>query len=376
MQVDGQLAESDTSPKNIWSAFLSLLFACVLFLAFGLLGLAVGVLLYQIIIAPPKRLTIILLVIWDVLIFVSCGYLALTQIGADMVLKQSKELLLVLVACGVIFQAMLSQYQLSRTSRSKDVAYKSALAAVLTVVATAGLGDAFYGVQVPLSVLAVFALLFFTLSILLRLFVAPSFSDITKRMLDVGISMAIMIIFMPILVVIGICVLVSGRPVFFSHERVGLNGKKFKCYKFRSMMPNAQELLDELLLNDPAAREEWNREFKLKNDPRVTKIGHFLRKTSLDEIPQLWNVLKGEMSLVGPRPITEKELDKYKTSARHYLKTKPGLTGLWQISGRSDISYGERVTLDRWYAKNWSVMSDLAILLKTVQVIKNRKGAY
>lgn len=376
MQVDGQLAESDTSPKNIWSAFLSLLFACVLFLAFGLLGLAVGVLLYQIIIAPPKRLTIILLVIWDVLIFVSCGYLALTQIGADMVLKQSKELLLVLVACGVIFQAMLSQYQLSRTSRSKDVAYKSALAAVLTVVATAGLGDAFYGVQVPLSVLAVFALLFFTLSILLRLFVAPSFSDITKRMLDVGISLAALMVLAPFVVAISLAVLKTGRPIFFGHDRVGLDGKAFRCYKFRSMVPNAREVLQDLLEKDSGAREEWERDFKLKNDPRITHLGQFLRRTSLDEIPQLWNVLKGDMSLVGPRPITHDELKKYGKSAKHYLKTKPGITGLWQVSGRNDIDYETRVGMDRWYSKNWTVMSDLFILVKTVRVVFGRSGAY
>ena len=114
----------------------------------------------------------------------------------------------------------------------------------------------------------------------------------------------------------------------------------------------------------------------MKNDPRITQTGHFLRRTSLDEMPQLWNVIKGEMSLVGPRPITEKELIKYKTSARHYLKTKPGLTGLWQISGRSDVSYDERVTLDRWYAKNWSVLSDLAILIRTGIVVFKRAGAY
>ena len=149
-----------------------------------------------------------------------------------------------------------------------------------------------------------------------------------------------------------------------------------KCYKFRSMVPNAQEALEGLLDKDPSAREEWDREFKLKNDPRITQTGHFLRRTSLDEMPQLWNVIKGEMSLVGPRPITEKQLIKYKTSARHYLKTKPGLTGLWQISGRSDVSYDERVTLDRWYAKNWSVLSDLAILIRTGIVVFKRAGAY
>ena len=375
MLVDGQITESNRSPRSFWKSVFNLLLISALVLSFGLLGLAVGV-LYQVIIAPPKRLTIILLVIWDVLIFVFCGYFALVQVGADMVLNASKELLFVLVACGVIFQAMLSQYQLADSPKSKEVTYKSALAALLTVVATAGLGDAFYEVRIPPAPLATFAFLFFVLSILLRLFVAPSFSDITKRMLDVGVSLATMLIFMPLLVAIGICIFFSGKPVFFGHERIGLNGKKFKCYKFRSMVPNAEEVLDELLLNDPIAREEWNREFKLKNDPRVTKIGCFIRKTSLDEIPQLWNVLKGEMSLVGPRPITEQELNKYRKSAKYYLRTKPGLTGVWQVSGRSDIEYEVRVGMDRWYANNWSVVSDLTILIKTVVVLIKRKGAY
>ena len=376
MLVDGQIASSDKAPRRVIRSILNIFLACALFLTFGLLGLAVGVLAYQIVIAPPKRLTIILLVIWDVLIFVFCGYFALVQVGADMVLGSSKEMLFVLVACGVIFQAMLSQYQLVAPTKSKEVTYKSALAALLTVVATAGLGDAFYEVQIPPVSLATFAFLFFVLSILLRLFIAPSFSNITKRMLDVGISLAIMLTFMPLLVVIGICVLASGKPVFFSHERVGLNGKKFKCYKFRSMVPNAQEVLAEVLAVDPVAREQWDKEFKLKDDPRITKTGRFLRKTSLDEIPQLWNVLVGEMSLVGPRPITEKELMKYNKSARHYLKIKPGLTGLWQVSGRSNLDYDDRIVMDRWYAKNWSVISDIAILLKTILVVAKRDGAY
>lgn len=375
MPIDGQLTKLNTPTRSFWRLPLYVLLVCALFLAFGLLGLAVGV-LYQVIIAPPKRLTIILLVIWDILILAFCGYFALVQIGTDMLLSQSKELLFVLVACGVIFQAMLSQYQLVKESKSKQVAYKSAIAALFTVIAAAGFGSVFHGMQIPPLALAVFALLFFVLSILLRLFVAPSFADMTKRMLDIGLSLAALMLLIPLFVMISFCVLSTGRPIFFAHERIGLSGKKFGCYKFRSMVTNAQEVLDELLASDPEALAQWQKGFKLKNDPRVTGVGHFLRRTSLDEMPQLWNVLKGDMSLVGPRPITETELIMYKTSARHYLKTKPGLTGVWQISGRSDMSYEERVTLDRWYARNWSVISDLGIILKTTVIIIKRRGAY
>ncbi|RVT22944.1 sugar transferase, partial [Escherichia coli] len=145
---------------------------------------------------------------------------------------------------------------------------------------------------------------------------------------------------------------------------------------FRSMVVNSKEILDELLKNDPKAKEEWDATFKLKNDPRITKIGAFLRKTSLDELPQLLNVLKGEMSLVGPRPIINAELERYNDQVDYYLLSKPGMTGLWQVSGRSDVDYDTRVYLDAWYVKNWSMWNDIAILLKTVIVVLKKDGAY
>jgi undecaprenyl-phosphate galactose phosphotransferase len=168
----------------------------------------------------------------------------------------------------------------------------------------------------------------------------------------------------------------SGKQVIFAHERVGRNGKSFGCLKFRSMVPNAQQRLDELLASDPIAKQEWEREFKLRNDPRITPIGNFLRKTSLDELPQLWNVLKGEMSLVGPRPVIQEEIERYGVSAAYYFKAKPGLTGLWQVSGRNDVDYDSRIDLDVWYVQNWSMLKDLIILLRTVKVVLGRGGAY
>ena len=142
------------------------------------------------------------------------------------------------------------------------------------------------------------------------------------------------------------------------------------------MHVDSQRLLQELLAEDPSAREEWERDFKLKDDPRITKVGKFIRETSIDELPQLINVLKGEMSLVGPRPIIQEELDRYGDYQQFYLRVRPGITGLWQVSGRSDTSYEERVGLDVWYTQNWSLVYDVAILVKTIDVVFARRGAY
>ena len=166
-------------------------------------------------------------------------------------------------------------------------------------------------------------------------------------------------------------------PVFFAHTRIGKDGKPFPCFKFRSMVVNSQEMLQKYLVKNPAAREEWERDFKLKDDPRVTPIGKFLRSTSLDELPQIFNVLRGEMSLVGPRPVIQEELDKYYgETAKLYCTVKPGITGLWQVSGRSDIGYDERVALDATYIKYRSMWGDIVILWKTIGVVLMKKGAY
>jgi undecaprenyl-phosphate galactose phosphotransferase len=205
---------------------------------------------------------------------------------------------------------------------------------------------------------------------------ARRFPQMIKRLFDLVVSISVLILGLPVLLWIAIKVLASGRPIFYGHERVGKHNKSFPCYKFRTMAPNADELLRDLLANDAEARSEWERDFKLKNDPRVTSIGKFLRKTSLDELPQLWNVLKGEMSLVGPRPVVAAELERYGNQCHYYLEARPGVTGLWQISGRNDVSYDTRVYLDAWYVKNWSLFNDIVILLRTVKVIFKQDGAY
>ncbi|HCD3631081.1 TPA: undecaprenyl-phosphate galactose phosphotransferase WbaP, partial [Klebsiella pneumoniae] len=183
-----------------------------------------------------------------------------------------------------------------------------------------------------------------------------------KRLFDIIASIAIIILLSPVLLYICRQVKKDGGPAIYGHERIGKDGKPFKCLKFRSMVTNSKDVLNELLQNDPEAKREWDTTFKLKNDPRITKIGAVLRRTSLDELPQLFNVLKGEMSLVGPRPIITAELERYNEEVDYYLLSKPGMTGLWQVSGRSDVDYETRVYLDAWYVKNWSMWNDIAIL--------------
>jgi exopolysaccharide production protein ExoY len=169
---------------------------------------------------------------------------------------------------------------------------------------------------------------------------------------------------------------VDGAPLTFAHYRVGLGGQLFRCFKFRSMVRNSAEVLAELLRTDPQAREEWDRDQKLRNDPRVTGIGHFLRKTSLDELPQLFNILRGEMHFVGPRPVTVGELRRYGSRKRHYLSVKPGLTGLWQVSGRNNTTYEQRVEFDSEYVERRSPWFDSWILMRTVKVVITRDGAH
>ncbi|MBT0723497.1 undecaprenyl-phosphate galactose phosphotransferase WbaP [Rosenbergiella sp. S61] len=201
-------------------------------------------------------------------------------------------------------------------------------------------------------------------------------SRILKRCFDIFASIMIILMLSPILLFISRKVKKDGGPAIYGHERIGKNGIPFKCLKFRSMAVNSKELLADLLANDPEAKAEWDETFKLKNDPRITKIGHLLRRTSMDELPQLFNVLKGEMSLVGPRPIIHEELERYHDQVDYYLMSKPGMTGLWQVSGRSDVDYETRVYFDAWYVKNWSMWNDIAILFKTVSVVLKRDGAY
>ncbi len=198
-----------------------------------------------------------------------------------------------------------------------------------------------------------------------------------KRIFDITATVIGGILILPIIAIVALLIyLDSPGPIVFGHKRVGQGGKEFPCYKFRSMVPNAQEALEIYLKENPEAREEWERDFKLKDDPRVTKIGKFLRKTSLDELPQLWNVLIGDMSLVGPRPIVRAEVEKYGEYINDFYLVPPGITGVWQVSGRSDTTYEERVLMDSWYVHNWSVWIDIVYLVKTVLAVLKGKGAY
>ena len=200
--------------------------------------------------------------------------------------------------------------------------------------------------------------------------------QVVKRAFDIVGSILLLVWLSPLMVYIAFKISRDGGPSLFGHRRIGKNGNTFKCLKFRSMVVNSAEILQNLLKNDPAAKAEWDKDFKLKNDPRINAFGHFIRRSSLDELPQLWNVLMGEMSLVGPRPIVEDELSKYGHDVEYYLMTRPGMTGLWQVSGRNDLDYTTRVYLDSWYVKNWSVWSDIVILFKTIRVVIKRSGAY
>lgn len=198
-----------------------------------------------------------------------------------------------------------------------------------------------------------------------------------KRFIDIFIVLLFCPILLPVFLILSILVgCTSKGPVFYGHKRIGKNGKEFKCWKFRSMVSNSQEILEQILATDPVRAAEWEAERKFKEDPRITPIGKFLRKTSLDELPQLFNILVGQMSLVGPRPVTEPELEKYGNSKDYVLSVLPGLSGMWQVNGRSETSYEERIYFDTYYIQNWSVWLDLWILIKTVWVVIKGKGAY
>ncbi len=199
-----------------------------------------------------------------------------------------------------------------------------------------------------------------------------------KRIFDIVFSLSILVLFLPVFAIIALIVAVTSKgPVVYAHSRIGRGGKKFGCYKFRSMYFDADKRLHELLKNNPELKNEWEKNFKLKNDPRITPIGSFLRKTSLDEFPQFWNVLKGDLSVVGPRPVIQDEIVKYYgDKAAFVLSIRPGLTGLWQVSGRSNTSYDVRVSLDEEYINKQSLALDIKLVLKTIPAMLTSRGAY
>ena len=197
-----------------------------------------------------------------------------------------------------------------------------------------------------------------------------------KRSIDLIASSILITLLLPFFPIVAFMIKKDGEKIFFKSPRIGFRGKPFMCWKFRTMVPDAARKLEDVLSNDPNARDEYDKFKKLQDDPRITKIGKLLRKASIDELPQLINVLKGEMSLVGPRPILKSERDVYGEPLTLYKTVKPGITGLWQVSGRNEATFGQRVYFDKWYIQNWSIWHDFVILLKTVHTVFFRSGAY
>jgi len=208
-------------------------------------------------------------------------------------------------------------------------------------------------------------------------FTGARVGDWRKRVLDVIVASSALILLFPLMLMIALLVKVfSPGPAIYGHERVGLGGRSFRCLKFRTMVSNGDEVLKRHIAGSDAARREWEATRKLKNDPRVTALGAVLRGSSADELPQLLNVLRGEMSIVGPRPVVSDELRHYGDQSSFYFSARPGLTGLWQVSGRSDVSYEARVNFDRTYCETWSLRQDMALIVKTVPAVLSRKGTY
>jgi exopolysaccharide production protein ExoY len=200
------------------------------------------------------------------------------------------------------------------------------------------------------------------------------YSQWGKRLFDIAVVLLILPFALPVMAVVALLVALDGGKPIFRHPRVGKNGRIFGCLKFRTMVLDSEAQLKKLLSEDPAAAEEWATTFKLRHDPRITRIGKIARKTSLDELPQLWNVLRGEMSLVGPRPVTEAEIPLYGAAADAYHSVRPGVTGIWQVSGRNSLSFADRVALDRAYAAKPSFFEDLRILVMTVPAVLKVTG--
>jgi exopolysaccharide production protein ExoY len=199
----------------------------------------------------------------------------------------------------------------------------------------------------------------------------------SKRTIDIVLALSGIVLLAPLLFICFVLTIAtSPGPALFRHRRVGFKGEYFDCLKFRTMAADSQERLSQLLQTDPEAAAEWTANRKLRHDPRVTFIGEIMRKSSLDELPQLFNVLKGDMSIVGPRPVTEEELERYDISVSAYLACRPGITGLWQVSGRSTTTYSKRVACDAYYAHNWSLALDIKILIVTIPSLLVADGAF
>lgn len=194
-----------------------------------------------------------------------------------------------------------------------------------------------------------------------------------KRITDIVLGCVGLIILLPVFLIIGICIKIDSKgPVIFAHKRIGKNGKEFNMYKFRSMYENAEEMIENF---NEEQKREWQENFKLENDPRITKVGKFLRKTSLDELPQIINIIKGDLSIIGPRPIVDEELEKYGENKEKFLSITPGLTGYWQANGRSNTTYEERMQMELYYIDNQSLLLDIKIFFKTIVSVLKKEGA-
>ncbi|TPN89773.1 sugar transferase [Mesorhizobium sp. CU2] len=205
----------------------------------------------------------------------------------------------------------------------------------------------------------------------------PPIGGLLKRSFDIFGSLAGLALLSPLFLMVALLVKLSdGGSIFYGHKRIGRGGRIFSCLKFRTMVQDGERVLNAYLAANPEAKAEWIATRKLKNDPRVTRVGQVLRKLSLDELPQILNILQGDMSLVGPRPVVRDELEIYGSAAVYYLKSRPGLTGLWQVSGRNDVSYDTRVAFDRHYVENWSLLQDIRIIFKTVPAVWMSRGSY
>ena len=276
-----------------------------------------------------------------------------------------------------VFRSLLRAYRATRLVLAIDTG-----SAVGQRVARAVLRDRVPFSLVPrtagLPVLGFERVAFFSNSTVLlnyRNNLANPFARAIKMCLDLFLSIILLAVLGLPMLLIAALIRRDGGTALFRHERVGAAGRRFHCLKFRTMVVNADQVLHELLANDPRAAAEWREQQKLSHDPRITPLGRLLRQTSLDELPQLLNVLRLEMSLVGPRPIVRQEVPKYGERIADYVETRPGLTGLWQVSGRSDTSYDQRVELDSWYVRNWTAWHDIVIMFKTVPAVLVRKGA-
>lgn len=194
-----------------------------------------------------------------------------------------------------------------------------------------------------------------------------------KRVLDIILATIGLVILLPVFLILGIIIKIDSKgPVFFAHNRVGKNGKSFKMYKFRTMHKNAQDMIKDF---NEEQMKEWKENYKLTNDPRITKVGNILRKTSIDELPQIWNIIKGDLSIIGPRPVIDEELEKYGENKEKFLSVTPGLTGYWQANGRSDTTYEERMQMELYYVDNISFKLDIKIFFKTIISVIKREGA-